>query len=698
MTSSDNAQSLHPPSSLVPTITPASPYSLAIYNPSLGPTDDTLQEQLVFFTSSSGASHTLDEKLRQIGLAQGVVEFARGFSRVNNCTIVETQKARFITIEIEEPGWWLLTQIELSYIHNPTTHPAVSEYSAREVSPVQILVSQLRKAYAQFRFRYGTFQSNWDGLERSIFYKRLEKYWHRWVWKKWEIMLKGSPVVNLLSENYIKMSGGRPGQELRSQERDFLEGWAKKETSRGLIDLVVTRVGTEPTETLKDVEDTHREPSRLRFWPISITGKGTSDLDIAKARQICLTDNILKEGCIFRGIGEIETSSVIDIITFLAEQQNIQDTINAGDVITGQRRRKNASRKSSTSTIRPMYEETGKSSLGLSRSYPGSDSVQEHPAKVSTVIQLEPNINRGTVSETQRTSNTNSKIMNLITFGWAGHTETQSAAPPTTPTGSQGPTPNKGCNTGVKSHNLRSCTNKIGQFLIGFQGDLDVEDLDDDFDTGTGRITTRSVWVQRKSCSTQSDSDYGSDTIDKLNSNEFKLVIYTNSSLYFAMVFQANSQHLRSPSFYRSIHHQLSPLVQTIIGFPMTSTEKTPLKNSTGFISSPIRPPYHIVLNTSNHCFYSTFPPIPELGNDSLGWTRTDALHVYTITLGILVEKRTDQSNKERSIRSARGWWVNWRRFGGFEGIVVRRAGESTGEVEGTDVIETQKYFEELIK
>lgn len=67
-----------PPSSLVPTITPARLSTLAIYNPSLGPTDETLSDQIVFFTTSRTSAGTAEnDKLRQIGLAQGVVEFAR---------------------------------------------------------------------------------------------------------------------------------------------------------------------------------------------------------------------------------------------------------------------------------------------------------------------------------------------------------------------------------------------------------------------------------------------------------------------------------------------------------------------------------------------------------------------------------------------------------------------------------------------
>ena len=74
-------------------VVPASLSFLAIYNPSLSKSDDTFHEQIVYYYSrannarrSSKANDSVDgedtreernEKERQIGLAQGMVEFAK---------------------------------------------------------------------------------------------------------------------------------------------------------------------------------------------------------------------------------------------------------------------------------------------------------------------------------------------------------------------------------------------------------------------------------------------------------------------------------------------------------------------------------------------------------------------------------------------------------------------------------------------
>jgi hypothetical protein len=79
------------------TVVPARLNFMAIYNPSLGLTDDTFPDQLVFYYSrqhhearaAARKSNKVDaaggdalreeknEQLRQIGLAQGMVDFAR---------------------------------------------------------------------------------------------------------------------------------------------------------------------------------------------------------------------------------------------------------------------------------------------------------------------------------------------------------------------------------------------------------------------------------------------------------------------------------------------------------------------------------------------------------------------------------------------------------------------------------------------
>ena len=111
-----------PGKSAAPTATNA-PFlsSLYIYNPSLGQTDATVHEQLVFTYSAKGSvdaktsaadaaaidAQELDRQLRAIGLAQGIVQFARAFSPVAPLKEVRMQRGFTVPLEMET-GWWML--------------------------------------------------------------------------------------------------------------------------------------------------------------------------------------------------------------------------------------------------------------------------------------------------------------------------------------------------------------------------------------------------------------------------------------------------------------------------------------------------------------------------------------------------------------------------------------------------------------
>lgn len=114
----------------VPAIVPAQVGFLAIFNPSLGNTDETLDDQIVYYSSVSSDGHKRrrqttkrgaaagrptenlsqaerNERLRQIGLAQGMVSFGKNFSGDQSVDMIETEKTRVVLHEME-PGWWVL--------------------------------------------------------------------------------------------------------------------------------------------------------------------------------------------------------------------------------------------------------------------------------------------------------------------------------------------------------------------------------------------------------------------------------------------------------------------------------------------------------------------------------------------------------------------------------------------------------------
>jgi hypothetical protein len=83
----------------------------------------TIHQQVVFYYSKAAKARSKlgngdaqaaqelreqeNEKLRQVGLAQGMVGFAKSFSNGEAVDSVETHKARIVLHELED-GWWIL--------------------------------------------------------------------------------------------------------------------------------------------------------------------------------------------------------------------------------------------------------------------------------------------------------------------------------------------------------------------------------------------------------------------------------------------------------------------------------------------------------------------------------------------------------------------------------------------------------------
>lgn len=110
-------------------IVPARLGFFAIFNSHLAASKNHPDDQIVYFasdpTQDAGGSKTgrpgrprgrpaealtqeeRDERLRQIGLAQAMIDFGRGFADNATLKTVDTEQTRVVTQQVE-PGWWIL--------------------------------------------------------------------------------------------------------------------------------------------------------------------------------------------------------------------------------------------------------------------------------------------------------------------------------------------------------------------------------------------------------------------------------------------------------------------------------------------------------------------------------------------------------------------------------------------------------------
>ncbi|PHH68168.1 hypothetical protein CDD83_6216 [Cordyceps sp. RAO-2017] len=242
---------------------------LAIYNPSLGHTDETVEEQIVYYASvatqaapqrrrrrtrgrptDAVSQEERHERLRQIGLAQGMASFSRGFADGASVDAIETDKSRVVVHELE-PGWWILASIDLTKVPLPPRLPTKAaaagqgqderfEYSSREMKPASLLLRDLLRAHGIFLMHHGSSLSAlFVQCRRSKFIALLSRYWDLFL-STWNVMLHGNPTRDVFGGINIAASGelgvGVGEEDRGSGEREVLEGLVGR--IEGLVDLV----------------------------------------------------------------------------------------------------------------------------------------------------------------------------------------------------------------------------------------------------------------------------------------------------------------------------------------------------------------------------------------------------------------------------------------------------------------------------
>ncbi|KAF4631063.1 hypothetical protein G7Y89_g7073 [Cudoniella acicularis] len=245
---------------------------LAIYNPSLGTTDETVADQIVYYTSpehqerrkrrrkaetqknDDAAREESNQQLRRIGLAQGMVEFGRSFSDGKSIDTIETEKSRIVLHELES-GWWILASINLTILPRTVKAPATTgkgseevettEYSSREVKPAILLLGDLLRAHSTFLLHHASSMSALSVCtKRSKFIDLLGRYWDTFL-STWNVLMHGNPANSLYGGIKIAACGelgvGVGEEDRGSGEREVLEGFVDR--IEGLVDVIVSRFG-----------------------------------------------------------------------------------------------------------------------------------------------------------------------------------------------------------------------------------------------------------------------------------------------------------------------------------------------------------------------------------------------------------------------------------------------------------------------
>ncbi|KAL9006400.1 MAG: hypothetical protein Q9188_000805 [Gyalolechia gomerana] len=675
-------------------IIPATLAFLTIYNPLLGQSDDTIEQQIVYYYSKSKPAKTRaksdgdqdasdrelkNEKLRQVGLAQGMVEFANTPGpRVNANVLQQKVESKL-------------------------------EYSAREVSPPALLLEQVMQAHQIFLLHHAqTLTELLLRLRRPKFCAILGRFWDNFV-RNWDVLLHGNPAVDIF--NGLKLAaGGELGigvgeEEWGSGEREVLEGFIGR--TDGLVDLIVSRFGE-----AAPIAGSNRGSA------IAEEDASTASADVWHLGQ----DPQPSDGVIFSGVGAIGRSSVKHIshwIASLFRHGHNAYGIRENPVAVNRRRRKKT--EFASSKPRPSQPAMGKDQqpAQVAASKPVTEQAHEfgipapivgHAARALSEQKSPLDIsNEGRVGRNERTkpatvtvepTSGTETLMKYMTFGLYGsRSGTPSTSAPRRPSNISDPVEKKvedRTSTGANEH-LSNTTNtksiSPGYFMVGLQGDLDEEndsgdnapELDSATDWGemleekatSNRIMLRTLVVLRVEQEVKRTADEPSlvsETAPKMSQDRLRVVVYVKRPFVFTFLFDLHTDSLAMPSFYRSLHHQLGPLQQPLLNStsPRKVSERlleasAPKSTATTRSSQPI---CDLVYDPYNLTVHTTIPNIPEPGfptnAPAVGkppWTRVEALSVHSQILNTYTSTRQRLSEFERTCKTNRGWWVVWMRL-----------------------------------
>ncbi|KYK60487.1 Vacuolar fusion protein CCZ1 like protein [Drechmeria coniospora] len=666
-------------------IVPARLGFLAIFNPSLGMTDETVDDQIVYYSSvttqaskrrrsrtrpiESISQEERNERLRQIGLAQGMASFSRDFSNGASVDVIDTETSKVIMHELEA-GWWILASIDLSKAPLPPRLPTKNdrrqeerfEHSTKEMKPAALLLRDLLRAHSQFLLHHdSSLGALFVRCRRAKFVALLGRYWDLFL-STWNVMLHGNPARSVFGGINLAASGelgvGVGEEDRGSGERDVLEGLPGR--VEGLVDLVVSKFGTDlASEDPKQADKGQDQP-----W--LGTGREPDAVD----------------GAIFLGTGALSSKSLRDVTHWMEDLYTWgEHAYGVFQCPTSIRRNKARHVSHGSHDIKSKAAEprTGTAAASSSPPPPKEAPAQSPPRKEAEDGKLDRMLNYmklgygsyWTIYGTGSAESSASEPTKVLAEQATAKSDEQSQAHPSKEPSARLP-----------------ADESVGYYLIGLKGDIEERSRGDleaaaaesnseaesnsrtvlrtvhvelESDTATDRAeagiaegTAHSTGARAPSRATGSMlASYCSRDCSK--TEKLRAVVYVNRPLIFALFFRLHTDSLAWDALYRSLHGQLAPLMKPLLA----STKYRPEKPDASGSSNSI---YNLVWDPLTLTLHSTIPNIPELVRSDC-WSRADAVNTHLHLLSIHLATQSCPGDLERTQKTNRGWWLVWTRL-----------------------------------
>lgn len=151
--------------------------SFFIYNPRFGPREGEEENKILFYHPNEVEKN---EKIRNVGLCEAIVQFTRTFSPSKPAKSLHTQKNRQFFNEPEENFWMVMV------VRNPIIEKQskdgkpIVEYQEEELLD-KVYSSVLQQCYSMYKLFNGTFLRAMEDGGVKLLKERLEKFFHRYL-------------------------------------------------------------------------------------------------------------------------------------------------------------------------------------------------------------------------------------------------------------------------------------------------------------------------------------------------------------------------------------------------------------------------------------------------------------------------------------------------------------------------------------
>ncbi|KAG8433074.1 hypothetical protein GDO86_017379 [Hymenochirus boettgeri] len=150
--------------------------SFFIYNPKFGPREGEEEKKILFYHPNEVEKN---EKIRNVGLCEAIVQFTRTFNPAKPAKSLHTQKNRQFFYEPEE-GFWMVMVVKNPVVEKQKDGKPALEYQEDEILD-KVYSSVLQQCYRMYKLFNGTFSKMMEAEQVELLKDRLEKFFHRFL-------------------------------------------------------------------------------------------------------------------------------------------------------------------------------------------------------------------------------------------------------------------------------------------------------------------------------------------------------------------------------------------------------------------------------------------------------------------------------------------------------------------------------------